>query len=302
MAIVAGLGVVELWVVGLMICSVAGGHMANFSRLSAHRTAPDAGLRAAKTLETGPAPHVVIDDKNATLTVTVQPGTIVSVSEKTDVQGWVSGKRRPLVVERTADGVRIARGDGPLEVFMGLVERRLDVIVPPAARVDVRNAGSTALSGLRADAVLHSDAGSIVVNDQRGTLDVRTDDGRIELHGVVAPSVELASDSGRIVLDGVQADRVAVSTDDGRIDVWRSLLHAGKMQTANGHIGLELDPRSDVTVSARTSSGKVTADAPLLLAGGDGGHSSSSIRVGNGSGRLEVGSDDGSIRVSAGGV
>jgi DUF4097 and DUF4098 domain-containing protein YvlB len=106
-----------------------------------------------------------------------------------------------------------------------------------------------------------------------------------------------------VTFDGVRADRVAISTDNGRIDVVRSVLRNGKIQTDNGRIRLALDPNSDVTVSAHTSSGKVVAEAPLtVVSGGDDDDAPSTIRVGNGAGRLEVGSDDGSITVAAGGV
>jgi hypothetical protein len=311
-AIVAGLGVAELWIVGMMFRSLCGGgghevgYAATVSNSPFAAMAGEAsGGRLSKTMDTGPAPHVVIDDDDATLTVSVRPGSTVAVNEETDVRGWVRGSQHPVTMERTGDGVEIVRSGNGLVVSMGLVRRRLDVVVPPAARLDVKNAGSTTISGLRADAAVHSDDGSIVVSDVHGAVSVRTDDGRIELHSVDGPSVDVNSENGRVLLDRVRALRVAVTTDDGRIEVVRSLLGGGKIQTNNGRISLELDPRSDVTVKARASSGKVIAQAPLIAAGGsddDDDDSPSTIRVGSGSGQLDVGSDDGSILVSAGGV
>lgn len=308
LAIVAGLGIVELWIVGLMIRSIGGGHDSGSSTgapnvpfASAAQNVP--ARQVSRTIEAGPAPHVFIDDQNATLRVSVRLGTTVSVNEEVDVHGWVHGTRRPIVVERTADGVQIVRGDGPLDVMMGSVERRLDVVVPPASRLEVKNAGATEVSGLRAGATLRSDDGSIVVNDQRGALDVHTDDGRVELHDVEAPSVQVDSDSGRVILDRVRTDRVDATTDDGRIEVMRSLLRGGRVETKSGRVNLTLDARSDVTVSARTASGKVIAHPPLTAAGGgDDGDSPATIRIGNGGGSLQVGSDDGSITIAVGGV
>jgi hypothetical protein len=309
LAIVVGLGVVELWVVGLMIRSLCGrSHDAGYSLAPAHVSAAAAvgaasAGRTAKTIETGPAPHVVIDDDQATLTVSVRPGTAVDVTEQIQFSGWMRGSGRPVTIEKTSDGVSITQPDSEDFIAFGSVRRRLDVVVPPGARLDVANAGSIKVSGLRAEATLHSGDGSIVVSDQRGALDVKTDDGRIELHDVEAPSVAVGSDNGRVTFDGVRADRVAISTDNGRIDVVRSVLRNGKIQTDNGRIRLALDPNSDVTVSAHTSSGKVVAEAPLtVVSGGDDDDAPSTIRVGNGAGRLEVGSDDGSITVAAGGV
>jgi hypothetical protein len=306
LALVAGLGVVEVWIIGMMVRSLNGGHESGYSTstpnvafASAPLTAP--GRPDLRVVDAGPAPHVVIDDRNATLTVSVRAGTTVSVNEDTDVHGWVHGTRRPIVVERTADGVQILRGDGPLDVIMGSVDRRLIVVVPPAAQLDVRNAGSTTVSGMRAGTTLHSDDGSITVRDQRGAVNVRTDDGRVELHDVDAPSVDVASDDGRVVLDQVRADHIEATTDDGRIEVARSLLRGGTIQTKSGRVSLTLDPRSDVMVSARASSGRVIAEPPLTSAGSGDDDSPSTIRIGNGSGSLEVGSGDGSITIAAAG-
>ena len=308
-ALIAGLGVVELWIFGMMFRSLCGGHESRYTVVppsSAFAAMSNDALegRLAKTIDAGPAPHVVIDDDGATLSVSVRPGSTVAVNEETDVRGWVHGGRHPVSVERTVDGVQIVRSDNDLVVSMGLVRRQLTVVVPPAVRLEVKNAGSTTISGLRADASIHSDDGSVVVSDVRGAVDVRTDDGRVELHAVDAPAVEIDSDNGRVLLDRVRADRVAVTTDDGRIDVVRSLLLGGKIKTNNGRISLDLDPRSNVTVNARASDGKVIAGAPLtLISGGrDDDDAPSTIRIGSGSGRLDVGSDDGSITVSAGGV
>jgi hypothetical protein len=308
LAIVVGLGIVEVWIVGLMIRSLGGvGREADFSRPAAHPYAAEAvaagGGRTVKTVETGPAPHVVVDDDGAALNISVHPGTTVDVLEEGRISGWVHGTLQPPSVVKTSDGVSITQPDGGPAVTFGLVRRRLDVVVPPAARVDVRAAASIAASGLRADATLRSEDGSIVLSDQRASVRLKTDNGRIELHDVEAPSVEASSDNGRLVLDRVRADRVAIVTDNGRIDVSRSLLRGGKIQTDSGRVRLQLDPRSDVTVTARAASGKIVADPPLTITNaGDDSDAPASIRVGNGAGRLEVGSDDGSITVLVGGV
>jgi hypothetical protein len=319
LAIVAGLGVVELWIVGLMIRSFSGSSAAELPAPAMHLSVvapagPDMassvgprGGRIARSFQTGTAPHVVIDDDGATLGVTVRSGSTVDVSEQTQIAGWVQGANRPATIEKTSDGVRIVRDDpGPI-VSMGLIHRRLDVVVPPQTRLEVQNAGSMTIAGLRADTTLHSDDGSILVRDTRGSVTVKTDDGRIELDDVAGPTIDVASGDGRITLDHVSAGGVTIASDDGRVDVSRSLFRGGKIQTGNGRIELALDAKSDVTVNAHTSSGKVTAQAPLTAVRSGGGDDDdddapSTIRVGSGAGRLDVGSDDGSITVLAEGV
>ncbi len=307
LALIAGLGVVELWIVGMMIHSVHGnsrgrGLTLPATHLSAGSPAEAAtsGNRTEKTLETGPVPHVVIDDDDATLNVSVRAGTTVAVSEETLTGGWMQANGHRLSVEKTADGVRIARPDAGFVVFMGEMRRRLDVVVPPGTRLDVDNAGASTISGLRAAATVHTDEGSIALSDLRGTVEAKTDNGRIELTDVEAPSLDLTSDNGHIVLDRVRADSVAIETDNGRIEVGRSVLRGGTVKSDSGRIRLGLDGQSNVTISAHTSSGKVTAQAPLSAVRGDGDDAPSAIRVGSGAGKLDVGSDDGSITVLGG--
>jgi hypothetical protein len=294
LALLAGLGIVELWVVGLMIRSVGGGREADIPLLAGPRAF------AARTLQTGPAPHVVIAAGEGTaLAVGVRPGTAVEVAQERQPRGWTQAGDRRLTFERTGDGVRIAREPGGPGGF-GAIRGRLDVIVPPAARLEVENAGSMTVSGLRAAATLRSGDGSIFVRDQRGAVNANTANGRIDLRDVEAPSVEVASRSGRVRFDRVRADRIAIVTADGRIEVTRSLVHGGTIQTGSGRIRLALDPLSDVTVNARATAGRVVAEAPLSVAGdADDDESASSVRVGDGSGRLEVASAGGSITVLA---
>jgi hypothetical protein len=309
LTLVAGLGVVELWIVGMMIHSVGGGRESDFPARPPAPFAAGAGAaaamggQAAKTFDTGTAPHVVITDDEASVAISVRPGTTVEVREDRGLGGWVHGTVPPLSIEKTTDGLNISQPDGGVIAAFGSIRRRLDVVVPPAARIDVKAAASIAASGLRSAATLNSDNGAIILSDQRGAVTLKTDNGRIELRDVEAPSVEIGSDNGRVIFDRVRAGRVAVATEDGRIDVRQSLLSGGKIQTDSGRIRLRLDPKSNVTVSAHASSGRVVAEPPLVVVGaGDDPDTPATIRVGTGAGRLDVGSDEGSITVSAGGA
>jgi hypothetical protein len=295
LAVVAGLAVVECWIVALMIRSIGGVGHAAYSASSAGQP--------SQTLETGPAPHVVIVADDAELAVSARPGTAVEVGQEHHQRGWFHGRFRPVTVEKTSDGVRIVRSDGGLSVTFGAIRERLTVVVPPDARLDVQNAGSMRISGLRAELALHSDDGTIYVADQRGNISAKTDNGRIELRDVEAASVDIGSDNGRVVCEGLRADRVAIATDSGRVEVSQSVLRGGTIQTDSGRIRLALDPRSDVTVTARAAAGKVVAESPLTLSGGGRGdaETASTIRLGSGAGRLDVGSDEGSITVREGG-
>jgi hypothetical protein len=297
-AVVAALVVVELWIVGLMMRSLAGGGR----ETSVATSAASLGDAPPQVIETGAAPHVEIDDDTAILSVSVREGTTVSVTQQTRRHGWAHGSREPASVVKTSDGVRIVDAGSSLTFSMGSLDRRIDVVVPPGTTLDVQNAASATVTGLRGPAKLHSDDGTVVVNDHRGPLTVTADNGRIELRDVVSPFLDLTADDGRMVLDRVTADGVSIVSDNGRIDVARSVLRGGKIKTDNGRVVLGLDPRSNVTVSAQASSGSVVAEPPLAASIGNGEDQPSIIRVGSGAGRLDVGSDDGSITVRAGDV
>ncbi len=308
-AVIAGLGVVELWVVGLIVRSIAGGgHHAVEAAVPAAPavyTSP-AFTRADidRTILTSNAPSVIIDAAGFALNVAVRAGRTVSVRELGRGHGWMRENEQPLDIRQSAGGVTILRPGNDTDVmFFGSNERRLEVIVPPDARLDVRNAGATTVAGLRADATLHSEDGSIMVSDHAGALHVTTDDGSIELVNVAGSAIEAGSHDGHITFDRVRADRVAVTAGDGSIDIVRSLLHGGKIQTEDGRVALGIDPLSNVTISASSSSGEVNAQTPLqATAGGDDDDAPKSIRIGDGYGRLDVGSDDGSISIRTSGV
>jgi len=160
LAAIAALSIVELWILGLMVRSVSGGgsHESNFA--SAETRGPTSG-GFERTIATGPAPHVVIDDDDAVLGVSVRSGSTVSVSERLRTSGWgMHGFRQLSMVAKTADGVAVSGPDGAI-VVAGSVDRRLDVVVPPGTTLEVKNAGSMTVAGLHGEATLHSDDGTI---------------------------------------------------------------------------------------------------------------------------------------------
>jgi len=259
-----------------------------------------------KSFETGPAPHVYIDDASAALTVTVKPGSRVSVSEQSSSSGWMHREDSSFSVTPVSDGLRIVRTTtSSTMVMFGSFRRTLDVTLPPGARLEVANAGNTEIAGLRESADIHTDNGHVIVSDHRGKLVATSDNGRIELHDVDGPSVTATSDNGRIILAGVRAGTLSVEADNGRIEGSGVSTGGGKIATNNGLINLGLAQGNDIIVTAHASSGKVRAETPLAFepAAGDADDDDQprTLRLGNGMGKLEVSSDNGSITISLGG-
>jgi DUF4097 and DUF4098 domain-containing protein YvlB len=107
-------------------------------------------------------------------------------------------------------------------------------------------------------------------------------------------------------LTGVRAGTLSVEADNGRIDGSAVSADGGKIATDNGRINLGLAQDNNITVTAHASSGKVIAKMPLAfdpLAGdGDNDEQPRTLRLGNGTGKLEVSSGNGTITISMGGT
>ncbi|GAC1401850.1 MAG: hypothetical protein NVSMB64_00710 [Candidatus Velthaea sp.] len=308
-AVIAALVVVELIIVSAMVRSFdsIGAHRAYASGMPFEFGSPAVaapGGHTTATVETTATPHVVIDDDLADLTIAVKPGSSVHVDEQMTRRGFARGMPETrLIVEKTSDGVRIARADRHvgLHFMMGPIERRLDVSLPPGAHVEVLNAGRTEAAGLRERASFHTDNGAIIVHDHRGDVDATSSNGRIQLRDVDGSTIGATTDNGRVELDQVRANEIAVHTDNGRIVTTRTTIAGGKMETSNGRIELGFGRNTNLTVTAHSSNGKVRAEAPLAAVAADGADEDQprTITIGNGSGRLEVTSDNGSITIKS---
>ncbi|MFN2461529.1 MAG: DUF4097 domain-containing protein [Candidatus Velthaea sp.] len=315
LTIVAALLVVEFALVGAMFNALgrggpgtAGGHwrgMRPFG-IGSRAMAAEPAQHLDRSFETGPSPHVYIDDATAEVTVTAQAGsTSVHVAEQTFRTGYVDESSN-LRIERTGDAVRIERQPHAHHIFMfGSFRRLLSVTAPSGARVEVAAAATTHVSGLRERVSLHSRNGALTIADQRGDVTASTSNGRIELHDVTAPNLQLTTRNGRIELDRVRSANVNVATRNGRIEAAASTIGGGNIETRNGRIEMVLARNSNLTVSAQSRRGKVHfASHPAGSSSDDesGTGRSRTVRFGNGAGRLDVATGNGPISISIEGV
>jgi hypothetical protein len=297
------IGLLAVGELALMACCVAVATRLSPASWSGVADAAAVSRSASHSLEAGTAPHVTIDDEGADVEFIVQPGAAVHVSEQ--VKARRDGADTSLAtVTRRSDGVHIERtGNDMTFSWSGNdIQRTLTVTIPPATRLDVKNAGDINLSGLRADAKLAAANGRIVIRDHRGALDVNAENGRIELHDVSAPTIAAESDNGRIILDNVTAPHVKLRSGNGRIVGSNVVLGGGSVESSNGRVELGFARGSDVTITAHSSNGSVRAVEPLAASGrrGDDSDAPQTIRIGNGAGALAVSSDNGSIVISDG--
>jgi hypothetical protein len=254
-----------------------------------------------RTLLTGPTPVVVVDVHDVDVTIETAAGPSVRAYDTTQHWGFVGGDPLPPVtVERTPDGVRVSAPDaaGSVRIAFGGWSRRLHLIVPPTAQVRVLSGGSIDASGLRAPFVAHVADDAISVRDQRGDLDVSTNDGRIELTDVQGGRIQASTNDGRLVLTQIVADQLDASTDDGRIVAHDIRAVDGGVSTKDGRVMMGFADGSNALVTLHTADGKITVDG-VARTDGDGDHTQT-VQLGSGRGHFAVSTGDGSITVTQG--
>jgi hypothetical protein len=273
--IIAVLIAVELFVAGIIAVSAGGlktftamGDAHGFSNMSYTLPAIDAGDR----------PHVVINDAGSSVVVTASSDGKVHVTDTRHIHGWGSAPAR-VQVQKTADGVLIERPDTPGSTLVfGLEFGGTSVEIPPGATLEIRNASG-------AD-----------VSDLTGTIAVRSNDGHISATNVHSADLSLTSGDGHISLTDIDAGKLNAVTADGAIRVSNLRVRNGVLHTSDGSIHIGFADAGDVTVRARTGDGSIRMNGIRQ----DG--SPVEYKFGNGSGTLDVATQDGSIRVNTNGA
>ncbi|HEX5275076.1 MAG TPA: DUF4097 family beta strand repeat-containing protein [Candidatus Rubrimentiphilum sp.] len=273
--VIAVLIAAELFVASVIVVSAGGlktftgmGDAQGFSNMSYTLRAIDAGDR----------PHVVIDDADSGVTVSASNDGKVHVTDTRHIHGWGSAPAR-VQLQKTVDGVLIERpaksGDN---LMFGFEFGGTVVEIPPGSTLEIRNASG-------AD-----------VSDLTGTIAVRSDDGHISATNVHTGDLTLSTADGHISLTDVDAGKLSAVTSDGAIRVSNLRVRNGVLHTSDGSIHIGFADAGDVTVRAQTGDGSIRINGIRQ----DG--SPVQYKFGNGSGTLDVATQDGSIRVNTNGA
>jgi hypothetical protein len=285
--LIAGLIVVELAIIGEAVVAVRGGEAATpYAQQGDARTASGSRLIEGgphKVFAAGAQPRLTIDIGYADLTILTSKAPQIDVSLSASPVSGLFQATAPITATEDGETIRIAttRAHG----WSTGDDRMVTVLVPPETQVTVVNGGDIKVDGLRAQASIHSVGnGSVSVEDYDApALHVVTSDGPIILHQIVAARIDVASRNDTV-------EGTALQVRDGTVE-------------SDGRVMLGFATGADTLVSAQASDGKISlsgfADAQSLSSGGksseDGGLSSRTVRVGAGSGHLDVHSSDGDI-------
>lgn len=275
-SIVGMLIAAEILIAGLAIYTVAG-HGRTFAG-GIHSV--DFAAAPLAPIAAGSAPHVVIDDVESRVEVNASNDGLVHVRDLTQFHGAFlsSAKYSQLTVGRISDGVRIERpqlGNVSLGIF-GFSIQRIQVDVPENARLEIARCSGADVQGITGGVSVHSVDGHVTLADVRGSVEARSDDGRIELENVAATSLIADTRDGRIEASGLNVGGDAT------------------LQTADGPIRVALVRDADVTIDASTRDGRISVDGNSLDRDDV---AQRTIRLGGGAARMTLSTDDGSIHI-----
>jgi hypothetical protein len=302
-SVVALLVAAELWVVGMAIWAM-GGRGPTFASGMHHA---DFTPAAVSPIAAGAAPHVVVDDVRSRVNVAASSDQLVHVRDLTRLGGMIFSSRPypQLRVERTPDGVRIERPSVEnlgIDLF-GYSTQSIEVLVPSGSQVDVQRCAGANVTGIDGGVSVHSQDGHVKLADLQGNVDARSDDGYIEASNVRGDRLAMASMDGHLGLQDVSVGSLSATTHDGRIEA-SGLSFTGDqpdatLHSADGSIKVQLAPNADLTIDASTDDGRIYVDGSSER---NDGSTQRTIRLGSGTGKMTVGTSDGSIRIFTNGV
>jgi hypothetical protein len=273
---------------------------------------PQSGRRPrAYQFPAGAHPLVIVDAAGVDVVVETQAIPRINVVMHEERSGPFTGTPQEISARDEGGTIHVTSDDVQQTHVFGREKLTLQIVAPPNTRITVTDAGDITLAGFRAATSLDSRDGAIDVHDFRGDLTASNSDGRIDVTDADCSTLQVSASNGRLVLTHVNAAQVDASSSNGRVIGTAVQLRDGRVSSSNGRVSLGFAAGADTTVTAATSNGRINvsgfADGPasLVKTGGDDSDSddddapaAKTIRVGAGSGRLDVHTSNGSIDLS----
>lgn len=235
--------------------------------------------------------------------ITVKPGDSLSVKVKITAYG-----RDSREAQQNAARVQLRVTPGPTTQVQAMVppdlrrvELAFDVTVPKEINLKLESgSGSLRVDGQQGNVTAQSASGEIRAFDIKGNVDLRTSSGQVTVARVDG-DVTVTSSSGYVQVDGARGN-VKASTTSGAMILSRNAagvvaqVSSGSLTVdadqvggnydltaVSGPIQLTLPSDAPVSVTARSSSGRVTG--PSWLTVGEGWNSGKGV---NGAGTYQV--------------
>jgi len=277
-------------------------------------------------LEAGSSPAIAVDDPDSRVEIGPSSDGLVHVKDLTGVSGARfagDSSISQLRVTRTSNGVSIERPSHQHFFVFGSIDERIEIDAPPGSSFDVSRCSGADVSGIDGAVTVRSQDGHVTLADLHGTVDARSDDGYVDANGIHADSLAVESSDGHLALhdvavatltartsDGsIEAGGLAIAgahpsatihTDEGRVRVAGTFAPGGtyNVSSNDGSLELALPNSSDLTVAASTGDGHIVVDGASIATGDDSDSVQHTIRLGDGSGSLQLSTSDGAIHIS----
>ena len=254
----------------------------------------------------GPNPAVVVDAAGVDVVVETQAVPQISVVMHESRSGPFFGTPQEIAARDDDGTIHVTSDDVKQTRVFGSEKLTLHIAAPPNTRISVSDAGDVTLAGFRAATSLDSRDGAIDVHDFHGDLTATTSEGRIDVSDADCSTLHVSSADGRVVLTRVRAAQIDASSSNGRVEGSGLALRDGTVASSNGRVSLGFAPGTDTTVTAGTSNGRVNVSgftavpAKYVRHGGgddddDDSTAAKTVRIGAGSGKLDVHASNGSI-------
>ncbi len=188
-----------------------------------------------------------------------------------------------------------------------------------AVRIDLEDGDAELADGAVPLVEVTVEDGDLTVNGLQGELEARSEDGNVRLRGCgacratirtadgdvevrdYAGALTVEAEDGDLELRGVQSGALTLTTADGDVDL--ALVPGGRLnlevRTADGDVTVRLPPGLGVEYVVSTADGAVRLDLPGVDETNR-GRNHASGRLGDGSGRLSVRTDDGRVTLLQG--
>jgi hypothetical protein len=186
----------------------------------------------------------------------------------------VNGRLR---LDAVAAPVTVAGGTGELSVSTG--------------------SGDVRASGGRGSARLSTGSGEIEVTSWGGgNVEAETGSGDVSVTDIESPRLRAQTGSGDVLLSKVRAPDVGIQTGSGNVTLeLQSLVQLLDVETGSGDVSIVAPPSTSARLDIETGSGDIESDFPLAVTRSGRHHLSGTI--GDGKGRVSVGTGSGEVRL-----
>ncbi len=207
--------------------------------------------------------------------------TTLHVDEDGTFDGYHHGGRR----------VRVSRDEGDLEAWADL-----RIAVPAGRSLELHLAvGRIAAANVDGRLRLEAVAAPVTVAGGRGNLLVSTVSGDVRVSGGNGPA-RLSTGSGDVRLSQVRAPDVGVETGSGDVTLeLQSVVQVLDVETGSGDVSIVAPPSTSARLEIEAGSGDIESDFPLAVTRSGRHHLTGTI--GDGKGRVSVGTGSGGVRL-----